>query len=166
MSRILNKQTLEEGFNKFVIKNKDECWDWSGCAPKNPGYGQFRYSMKIERAHRASWLIHYGEIPLGMHVLHKCDNPICSNPKHLFLGTHADNMRDSINKNRNGVIGKSGEQNHMSKLKYDDVQQIRELIASGVTHLEISKKYNVHVSRISDIKNNRTWSGRSTRRSF
>ena len=99
MSRMI-KNTLLTGFEKFVIKNQDACWGWSGCAPKNPGYGQFRHNMKSERAHRASWILHYGKIPDGKYVLHTCDNRICSNPKHLYLGTSIDNNRDLLLRNR------------------------------------------------------------------
>lgn len=93
------KQTIEEGFNKFVVKNEEGCWDWKGCKA-NPGYGQFRSNMDIIRAHRASWILHNGDIPKNMQVLHKCDNRVCSNPEHLYLGTSADNNRDILDRKR------------------------------------------------------------------
>ncbi len=105
------KQTLEQGYEKFVIRNEQGCWGWSGCKPANPGYGQFRHGMNLERAHRASWKIHFGEIPKGMYVLHTCDNRTCSNPEHLFLGTQTDNMRDMIQKGNHPYVGKSGHEN-------------------------------------------------------
>ena len=160
------RQTLIDGYNKFVIKNPDGCWGWSGCAPKNPGYGQFRSDMKIMRAHRASWIIHHGDIPKGLCVLHSCDNPICSNPRHLFLGSHSDNMLDSIKKNRNKSIGAFGEKNHQAKLNRSDVKKIRELIANSVAYKEIAKFFGVHLSRISDIKCGRTWAETSTGRAL
>lgn len=94
------KNTLKEGFEKFVIRNSNGCWDWKGCTPKNPGYGQFRSKMKLIRAHRASWILHFGEIPKGLQVLHKCDNKRCSNPEHLYLGTSSDNNKDILIRNR------------------------------------------------------------------
>lgn len=90
---------LEQRFWAKVQKTKD-CWKWTGVKAK--GYGMIRpggMQNKIA-ASRVSWMIHFGTIPEGMHVLHKCDNPECTNPEHLFLGTHADNMRDKETKNR------------------------------------------------------------------
>lgn len=152
-----HKNSLLDGFNKFVIKNKDGCWGWSGCAPKNPGYGQFRFGMKRERAHRASWKIHFGEIPTGKHVLHKCDNRICSRPDHLFLGTHKDNIQDMLNKDRHPTMGKHGEANHQSKLDISAVKRIKELLTTGITQNEIAKMFDVKAMAISNIKNDKTW---------
>lgn len=147
------KQTLEQGYEKFVIRNPEGCWGWKGCKA-NPGYGQFRHSMKIERAHRASWMIHFGNIPDGMSVLHKCDNRICSNPEHLFLGTLIDNNKDMLSKGYHPTIGKSGEKNPKAKLTYEKVQAIRQ---SPLKNIEISKLFNVHPMTISNIKRNLTW---------
>ncbi len=94
------KQTLQEGYEKFVIKNDSGCWGWKGCIPPSVGYGQFRHEGKLERAHRASWILINGEIPKDKQVLHTCDNRICSNPEHLYLGTSADNNRDILERKR------------------------------------------------------------------
>lgn len=75
------------------------CWLW--LASRNPdGYGHFFYNDSIVAAHRVSWMMHRGEIPAGLNVLHKCDNPKCVNPAHLFLGTHQDNADDKMKKGR------------------------------------------------------------------
>jgi len=155
-----------DGYNKFVVKNPSGCWGWTGCAPANPGYGQFRSRMKLIRAHRASWIIHYGDIPKGIQVLHKCDNRICSNPEHLFLGTQRNNMRDAIDKGRHPTMGAIGESNHMAKLTRDDVIEILRLISQNVQQSKIAKQFNVHPTRISDIKLGRTWSETTSRRAF
>jgi HNH endonuclease len=81
------------------IKKADGCWGWTG-KPNGAGYGAMRVNGRTTRAHRVSWVIHNGSIPLGIHVLHRCDNPPCCNPDHLWLGTNADNMADKVRKNR------------------------------------------------------------------
>lgn len=81
------------------VKKGKTCWEWSGAKiPK--GYGQLGFLGKHTYAHRVSWELCFGKIPQGLCVLHKCDNPPCVNPKHLFLGTIADNNRDMFRKNR------------------------------------------------------------------
>ena len=145
-------QTLQQGYEKFVVKNSDGCWGWSGCAPVNPGYGQFRSEMKLIRAHRASWIINFGEIPKGMFVLHKCDNPICSRPDHLFLGTQKDNLRDMISKKRNRTVGVKGEKSGHAKLTDAQVSEIRTKLKSGIKGVTLANLYNVCTQHISAIK--------------
>lgn len=84
-------------FMKKVVKQPNGCWLWGGA--NNYKYGHFKLNKEIY-AHRSSFILHKNEIPEGMQVLHKCDVPLCVNPDHLFLGTHADNMQDKVNKNR------------------------------------------------------------------
>jgi hypothetical protein len=99
------------------VQKTETCWIWTGSLftattwygnyglkpPEDtPRYGGFFYQGKLWRAHRLSWVIHNGAIPPGKFVLHHCDNPPCVRPDHLFLGTHKDNIHDSIKKNRHG----------------------------------------------------------------
>lgn len=85
-------------FTKHVEKT-ESCWLWRG-AVDTAGYGDCWFRGRTTGAHRVSWQIFRGEIPDGLFVLHKCDNPICVNPDHLFLGTHSDNMQDASAKGR------------------------------------------------------------------
>lgn len=84
---------------KVNKKGKNQCWEWT--AARDPfGYGRFGLNGKICTASRFSWELHYSPISKGMCVLHKCDNPPCVNPNHLFLGTRSDNVADMIAKGR------------------------------------------------------------------
>lgn len=94
--KYFSNKTLE---GKYIKDKTTLCWNFNG-AINATGYGVFRYGGKVQLAHRASYIISCGEIPDGLHVLHRCDNPLCVNPSHLFLGTHLDNMKDMSNKGR------------------------------------------------------------------
>ena len=87
---------------KIVRRGPDECWEWQA-AKSTRGYGKLGApgtDAGCEYAHRVSWELHNGPIPDGMHVLHHCDNRICVNPQHLFLGTNLDNILDMRAKGR------------------------------------------------------------------
>ena len=142
--------------NRFwskVKKTPNGCWEWTASLA-NYGYGQFYWKGKPERAHRLTFIEVNGEIPEGMYVLHKCDNPCCVNPNHLFLGTHQDNMDDMLKKSRNA----RGETNGQSKLKESEVSDIRaEYRDGGITQYDLAAYYKVDQSQISYVINNKTW---------
>ena len=99
----LAERDIEKLIPRYLLKVKktNHCWNWIG-AKFQKGYGQFwipEYKRKI-KAHRFSWIIHKGKIPNDLYVLHHCDNRLCINPDHLFLGTHADNVSDKMKKGR------------------------------------------------------------------
>ena len=95
---------MKQIYDLYVVKS-DNCWDWKG-GKTNWGYGNININKKTELVHRISWIIHNGEIPKGLLVCHSCDNPICSNPKHLWLGTNYENQHDCIKKGRKYLFKK------------------------------------------------------------
>ena len=106
-------------------------------------------------AHRISWEIHNGEIPENLWVLHKCDNPPCVNPEHLFLGTPRDNVIDKVKKGRHR--DDNGEKHPMAKLKDKDVRYIRRKLSDGIQGKDLAKQFNVCRMTISNIKTGRKW---------
>lgn len=91
--------SFEDRFWARVDKT-GECWVWKGSLFHNSPYGQVKQEVKTKQVHRVSWEIHYGPIPNGLCVCHKCDNPPCVRPDHLFTGTNFENTMDSVRKGR------------------------------------------------------------------
>jgi len=140
--------SLFERFWRLVEPGKPEdCWVWQGGKERN-GYG--RISDVGEKgnnyyAHRASWELTYGPIPEGMYCLHKCDNPSCVNPNHLWLGTYKDNMQDCSQKNRLGGSVQKGENNYNAKLTPSDVIQMRRMYYRGEgTITELARSWGIN----------------------
>ena len=145
-----------------------DCWQWSGSVTEK-GYGRFSYNGKAERAHRVSWLLHFGPIPRGMLVCHRCDNPGCVNPAHLFLGDAAANTADMDAKGRrvNAPLSGSshyahqdpdrvvrGEQSGAAKLSVQDVLAIR---AAQGRQQDIADRFGVTQAAVSSIRLRKTW---------
>ena len=158
-----------ERFWSFVRRSEnDECWIWNGRKDKN-GYGVFIFEGKSYRTHRLAWILTTGgELPPALKVLHKCDNPSCINPKHLYPGTNADNMRDMVLRGRSlkGKLNPShlhpenmprGEQNTRSKLTEAKVRQIRKLAAKGVSNSVIGRQFGIWPNNVRFIINRQTW---------
>ena len=150
--RTVNGVTIDDVFMTHVNKT-DTCWLWTGTTAC--GYGQCNRNNKNVKAHRYSYIIHKGEIPEGHGVRHTCDEPLCVNPDHLLTGTQQDNMNDKKERGRQNPP--SGERNSLSKLNNDDVIEIRILRGFGFTYDELGKMYNVSISSIFNIINNKTW---------
>ncbi len=141
-------------FWKFVEKTA-ECWNWNGAT--RDGYGLFSLAIGSRNAHRYSWVLHNGIIPDQLQVLHRCDNRLCVNPSHLFLGTLQENMTDRNNKTRQA----RGEAAGRARLTSDQVRAIRAL-REGTNYIgwgrakEIAEQYGISKHTLGSI-----WSGRS-----
>ncbi len=153
--------SLDEAYENWVIKDGiNGCWSWSGWK-NNGGYGYFSCKSKREAAHRYSYKKYIGPIKGGLFVLHKCDNPECSNPEHLFLGTNTDNINDAYSKGRRKSVPiesmRRGENCYLSKLKEKDVVEIKKMINNGIGNTQIANIFGVKHSTISCIRCNQTW---------
>lgn len=146
------KQRLYKKVNKngpLILLKLGKCWIWTGSLD-SWGYGQIYYKYKRFQTHRLSFKIKYGEIPRGMLICHKCDNPACIRPKHLFLGTAKDNIQDCIKKNRRGL--------EQTKLSKKDILIIRKLYKTKKYYQkEIAEMFEMSISQISNIINRRSW---------
>lgn len=133
--------------------NDQYCWEWNGYCNEY-GYGIFNWDRHI-KAHRFIFECYNGPIPDGLFVCHKCDNPPCCNPEHLFLGTEQDNKNDMVQKNRQAF----GTTNGMSKLDDVTIIEILESIRSGkYTSLQqLCSAYSIAESPIRDIFNRKLW---------
>lgn len=132
------------------------CWPWTGSRSKK-GYGLLPWKGAPRMAHRFAWALEHGAMP-GMDVLvcHRCDNPPCCNPKHLFLGSASDNQRDSVSKGRRAhLVGDRALRGPI--LSSADVIQIREARSRGASLQELAERYGVCTTTISHAGTGRNW---------
>lgn len=167
----LTENQLRNFWAKVDKRGPNECWEWTG--NKSGGYGALCISPKMVKAHRISWMLHFGDIPEGggthgICVLHKCDNPGCVNPQHLFLGTNADNARDRESKSRGSRTGVNyiknhpevhprGEDNKRSKLTAEIVTEMRLRYAAGETTKALGAEFGVSQPAASYAINGKNW---------
>jgi len=157
------QRPAEERFwEKVVRKGAGDCWEWQA-ARDGLGYGFFRVisGQNMRKTNRVAWELVNGPIPLGQHVCHRCDNPPCCNPGHLFLGTHAENMADRNRKGRTtkGRVLHCGEQSGLSaKLTLSDVSEIvNAYSAGGVSQDALGRKYGVSQTQVGRVIRQERW---------
>jgi len=155
-------ETDEERFLAKVtkVKKANGCWEWISSRDRS-GYGVFLYNKKVIPAHRISWQFFIGEIPKNKIICHKCDNRLCVNPKHLFVGTHKENAVDCSKKSRN--ISQTNPEKIPKGEKHGNAQSSNKIIleifkkSSNFSLNELSKIYQLRKNYIKDILTGRTW---------
>jgi hypothetical protein len=151
------KRPLAERFWEKVDSSSgvDSCWPWTGYSYsfRKCTYGTIYAEKRPQLSHRIAWELSFGSIPKGLNVLHSCDNGLCCNPKHLFLGTQSDNAKDMISKGR----GHKGSEHYAAKLTEANIAEIRHLSDQGWAQRKIAEKLGVCQQSISDILHRKTW---------
>lgn len=149
----MHPTTVASLFAKCITTGgPDSCWPWTGRAPDR--YGTISLGNQPTPTHRAAYLLCVGEIPDGLFVCHSCDNPLCCNPRHLFLGTHQQNVDDCVAKKRHS----HGERHPDALLSEDDVREI--LAAKGSprgTGRRLAERFNIAPVTVSAIWARRIW---------
>jgi hypothetical protein len=145
-------------WSKVEKRGPDDCWNWRGTPHPTLGYGRFTSAGVTDGAHRWAYLLSKGVIPKGVYVCHQCDNRLCCNPGHLFLGSCADNIRDMHRKGRATTNRATGTAHHNAKLTPDLVQRLRdEYAAGGVTQKALASRYGVNQATVSQIVRHEIW---------
>lgn len=149
----------ETRFSRFFIKKSiKECWEWTGSTRTNASgnkYGRFSIGSRIDGskksigAHRFSYILYRGGIPDGLEVCYTCDNPICMNPHHLFLGTRRENALDALQKGR--FNPRRGMDHHKAKLDKEGFTRVIELYSKGHTQYEVAEMMEISQPQVSRI---------------
>jgi hypothetical protein len=156
-----NKTSFKKGDNVIdlnvrfweKVDKTVSCWLWTG-SKNNMGYGRINIKGKVQLAHRISFEMNHGAIVKGLKVLHKCDNPLCVNPKHLKLGTQKENLQDMYKKGRACV----GEDKPNAKLNKEKVTYIRSRYRSGgVSQRSLAKEVGISQSILCQVINKKRW---------
>jgi len=155
-------------WGKVKIANPDECWIWNaGKTGSGTKYGCFSFRKGVYKANRIAYYFKYRVDPFPLDVLHKCDNTLCVNPNHLFLGTQVDNMKDMKAKGRaaSGLTSarytkpertSRGEVHHWAKLTDSQVREIKLALAT-TSNKVLATMFNVSPCTIQDIRVGRHW---------
>jgi hypothetical protein len=141
------------------VKKTDTCWNWIGSKRGKSGYGCIKINGKVLDTHRFSWILHFGEIPKGKYICHKCDNRLCVNPDHLFLGSPRDNVLDAIKKGKMDKYqlpkSRIGKRPAIAKLNKTLANEIRMKYSKGeTTYRKLAKEYGVCYQTILSVIHN------------
>jgi hypothetical protein len=150
------KQRFDQKYQKCPVSG---CWNWTGSTNQS-GYGTMAPNEWGTLAHRISYGLNVGPVPKGKGphgtcVCHRCDNRLCVNPEHLFLGSNADNLADRDAKGRQ--VAMRGSRNGHSKLNESDIVQIRAMFHRGAKLREVAERFSISKANASDIKRGKIW---------
>lgn len=149
----IHRPFAERFWERVTRNGPDDCWEWQGYRNRS-GHGRINAEGYRTTAHRIAYILTYGDIPDGLVVCHRCDNPPCCNPSHLFLGTLASNNADRVAKGR----GAQGSKQACAKLTEELVREIRATYECGnVTLVELAIRYGVTANTIGTIVRRKTW---------
>ena len=151
---IHEKEWAERFLANLPDAGPDECWEWMGWRAPD-GYGRFGVAGDRWRAHRLSFLLHHGDLPSGAFICHRCDNPPCCNPAHLYAGGPATNVQDMVERNR--LVNLAGEASGASRITKEQVRQIRDLAELGVYQRDIARRFGISQSQVSNIVTRKHW---------
>lgn len=165
----MNKAPETDAFNSRTQKRPSGCIEWAG--PRDPkGYGRFTFKGKQRLAHRAAWQLFCGDLSPDACVLHRCDNPPCVNPAHLFLGDRGDNARDMASKGRQWVqknpagrpicpieLKPRGAAHGCARLSEAQVIEIRTRASEGESGRQLAKAFTCSASLVSQIIRGTIW---------
>lgn len=147
-------EDLARFMQHVYMTGRAECWLWIGNKPDGR-YGHFSVSGKIYKAHRWLYALVCGEIPEGMVIRHKCDNPSCVNPAHLTIGTHADNVADKYERGR--APNRQGEKHPLARLTEDKVKEIRRMSELGWPNSRIAAEFGVSTQHVGKVVRRENW---------
>jgi hypothetical protein len=159
-AREITDPNFAEWFWAKTIERETGCIEWiGGYRGAKPNYGRVYVNRKSQPAHKVAWILANKATPIdGICVCHKCDNPKCVNPAHLFLGTYSDNVQDMLSKGRDDYTNNAvGEQNGKHKLTTVQVAEIKVGIFKGLTDITLGKQFNVNYMTIHAIRKGITW---------
>lgn len=135
------------------VEKSDGCWLWRG-ARNQSGYGHLKVAGEWWIAHRRAWVLAGHELPADRDLCHRCDNPACVRPNHMFVGTRADNMRDAKAKGRTA----SGERHGRSRLSAEVVRELRRVRnADGLTYKALGARFGISPQHAHYIVTQRYW---------